>query len=58
MTAAPPSGRARWWLAGSSLVLITAVGLVAWLVLRPGEYVASPPRVQPVSADPGAAAQA
>lgn len=58
MTAAPSPGRARWWLGGLSLALLVVAGVVAWLAIRPGEYVATPPDVDRVGPRPEAAAQA
>ena len=50
-------GRPRWWVAAASVVLLLVVGLLTWLVVRPDDYVASPPRVQTPSADPEHAAR-
>ena len=55
---APSRGRARWWLVGISLVVLVLVGVLAWVALRPGEYLATPPQVEASGPDPGAAAQA
>lgn len=58
MTAAPSPGRARWWLGISSLALLTVVAMVAWLELRPGEYVATPAKPELSGPRPDAAARA
>ena len=58
MTAAPSPGRARWVLAGSSLLVLALVAVVAWLALKPGEYVATPPDVERPRPQPEGAAAA
>jgi hypothetical protein len=58
MTPAPPPGRARWWLVSASLVLLTLVGVVAWLALRSDEYVATPSKDERIGPQPAAAARA
>jgi hypothetical protein len=50
-------GRPHWWVAGASLVLLLVVGLLTWLVIRPDDYVASPPGEVP-TARPDSAARA
>ena len=49
------AGRPLWWVAGLSLSLVTAVGLVAWVLLDEPTYVAPTPPDSVVSAQPGEA---
>ena len=49
------AGRPLWWVAGLSLSLMTAVGLVAWVLLDDPTYVAPTPPDNVASAQPGRA---
>ena len=49
------AGRPLLWVAGLSLSLVTAVGLVAWVVLDDPTYVAPTPPTNVASAQPGQA---
>lgn len=50
------AGRPLWWAAGLSLSLVTAVGLVAWVLLDDPTYVAPTQSANAPSAQPGRAA--
>jgi hypothetical protein len=49
------AGRPLWWVAGLSLALVTAVGLVAWVLLDDSTYVAPTPSENVPTAQPGRA---
>ncbi|WP_296605383.1 hypothetical protein, partial [Nocardioides sp.] len=51
------AGRPRWWVAGLSLFLLVASGLVAWQLTDDDVYVAPPPSAPAHSVSPGLAAQ-
>ena len=49
------AGRPLWWVAGLSLSVLVAIGLVAWVLLDDPTYVAPTPSGDPPSAQPGRA---
>ena len=46
------AGRPLWWVAGLSLALVTAVGLVAWVLIDNSTYVAPTPSDSVPTAQP------